>query len=83
MDDGHGAEADVTLLVAAAVDGDQGAWDEIVARYTPLLVRVLLGYRLSRAELEDVAQTVWLRLVERLGELRRVPSLSCVTWSGG
>jgi RNA polymerase sigma factor (sigma-70 family) len=75
---GHGVRddpSDVTLLVAAAADGDQGAWGEIVDRYTPLLVSVLLRYRLSSGELQDVAQTVWLRLVEHLGDLREPRAL--------
>lgn len=71
MDD----ETDVTALVAAAADGHEEAWGEIVERYTPLLVRVVQGYRLGVAEVEDVAQTVWLRLIEQLGELREPRAL--------
>ncbi|MET1058841.1 MAG: sigma-70 family RNA polymerase sigma factor [Nocardioides sp.] len=66
---------DVVLLVAAAAQGDEGAWGEIVDRYTPLVVSVVLRYRLSSAELQDVAQTVWLRLVEHLGDLREPRAL--------
>jgi RNA polymerase sigma factor (sigma-70 family) len=69
------AEVDVAVLVAAAADGDEGAWGEIVQRYAPLLTRVISGYRLSGAELDDVAQTVWLRLVEHLGALREPRAL--------
>jgi RNA polymerase sigma factor (sigma-70 family) len=69
------AEVDVAVLVAAAVDGDEGAWGEIVRRYTPLLVHVVMSYRLSGPELDDVAQTVWLRLVEHLGALREPRAL--------
>ena len=68
-------QSDVALLVAAAVQGDQGAWSEIVDRFTPLLVAVVLRYRLSSGELQDVAQTVWLRLIEHLGELREPRAL--------
>jgi RNA polymerase sigma factor (sigma-70 family) len=66
---------DVAELVAGAAGGDETAWHEIVDRYTPLLVRVVLGYRLSSAELEDVAQTVWLRLIEQLDQLREPRAL--------
>lgn len=69
------AEVDVAVLVAAAADGDEGAWAEIVQRYAPLLTRVISGYRLRGAELDDVAQTVWLRLVEHLGALREPRAL--------
>jgi RNA polymerase sigma factor (sigma-70 family) len=68
-------EPDVTDLVKAAAAGDEGAWQELVDRYTPLLLRVVLGFRLSQAEIEDVAQTVWLRLVEQLGDLREPRAL--------
>src|SRR4051812_46184427 len=61
--DADEAQVDVAVLVAAAADGDEGAWNELVDRYTPLLVRVIAGYRLRGAELDDVAQTVWLRLL--------------------
>ena len=67
--------ADITLLVAAAEQGDEGAWGEIVDRYTPLVVSVALRYRLSSAELQDVSQTVWLRLVEHLSSLREARAL--------
>jgi RNA polymerase sigma factor (sigma-70 family) len=67
--------ADITLLVAAAEQGDEGAWGEIVDRYTPLVVSVVLRYRLSSAELQDVSQTVWLRLVEHLSDLREPRAL--------
>ncbi|RYP87206.1 sigma-70 family RNA polymerase sigma factor [Nocardioides guangzhouensis] len=72
MDDDR---TDVTLLVAAAEQGDEGAWGEIVDRYTPLVVTVVRRFRLSPAELQDVAQTVWLRLVEHLGDLREPRAL--------
>jgi RNA polymerase sigma factor (sigma-70 family) len=66
---------DLAELVGAAALGDEAAWHEIVDRFTPLLVRVVLGYRLSAAELEDVAQTVWLRLIEQLDDLREPRAL--------
>jgi RNA polymerase sigma factor (sigma-70 family) len=66
---------DVALLVAAAAQGDEEVWGELVDRYTPLLVSVLLRFRLSSAERQDVAQTVWLRLIEHLGSLREPRAL--------
>ncbi|WP_371407604.1 sigma-70 family RNA polymerase sigma factor [Kribbella sp. NBC_00662] len=60
----------VTALVVAAATGDQQAWRELVDRYAPLLVSVIRGFRLTPAETEDVAQTVWLRLVEHLDSLQ-------------
>jgi RNA polymerase sigma factor (sigma-70 family) len=60
---------DVVELVAAARQGDERAWGEIVDRYSPMLIGVLQRYRLTPAELQDVAQTVWLRLIENLDRL--------------
>lgn len=60
----------VTALVVTAAAGDQQAWRELVDRYAPLLVSVIRGFRLTPAETEDVAQTVWLRLVEHLDSLQ-------------
>ena len=66
---------DVTDLVAAAADGKESAWQDLVARYTPLVASVAHGFRLSGTDVDDVAQTVWLRLVEHLGELREPRAL--------
>ncbi|TCM40417.1 RNA polymerase sigma factor [Kribbella sp. VKM Ac-2568] len=60
----------VTALVAAAAGGEQRAWRELVGRYAPLLVSVIRQFRLTPSETEDVAQTVWLRLVEHLDSLQ-------------
>lgn len=68
-------ESPITTLVAAAADGNARAWSEIVARYSPLLVGVIRRFRLSNAEVEDVAQTVWLRAVEHLAELREARAI--------
>jgi RNA polymerase sigma factor (sigma-70 family) len=58
-------------LVAAARRGDPEAWAAIVERYRPLVWAICIrGYRLGRADAEDVTQAVWLRLVDRLGSLR-------------
>ena len=62
-------------LVARARDGDQHAWDEIVDRYAPLVWFICKRYQLSRADVDDVGQTVWLLLVEKLGDLRQPAAL--------
>ena len=60
----------VADLVLAAADGDQGAWNQLVDRFAGLVWHVARGHRLSDADAGDVAQTVWLRLVESLPRLR-------------
>lgn len=65
----------LTELVPAAREGDQSAWDAIVERFLPLVDAIVRRYRLTEADGDDVSQTVWLRLVEHLGELREPMAL--------
>lgn len=67
--------ADLSGLVAAALDGDQAAWQQIVDRHAGLVWSVVRGYRLGQAEASDVAQTVWLRLVENLPRVHQPAAL--------
>jgi RNA polymerase sigma factor (sigma-70 family) len=60
----------VIMLVERARDGDQRAWDQIVERYAPLMWSICRRYRLNRSDIDDIGQTVWLLLVEQLGNLR-------------
>jgi RNA polymerase sigma factor (sigma-70 family) len=62
-------------LVVRARDGDQHAWNAIVDRYAPLVWFICKRYHLSRADVDDVGQTVWLLLVEQLGNLRQPAAL--------
>lgn len=67
--------ADTATLVDAARAGDQGAWDDLVERFLPLVCATIARQGLFGAEAEDVNQTVWLRLVEHLDELREPRAL--------
>ena len=60
----------VTDLVVRARNGDQLAWGALVERYAPLIWSICRGYRLSDADAKDVGQSVWLRLVDQLDNLR-------------
>ena len=60
---------EVVNLVLGARKGDQQAWDALVERYSPLVWSICRRCRLSRADAEDVFQTVWLRLVDHLDSL--------------
>jgi RNA polymerase sigma factor (sigma-70 family) len=62
-------------LVTRAREGDQGAWDELVERYAPLVWSICRRHRLRGPEADDVGQSVWLRLVEQLGALRQPAAL--------
>ena len=59
----------VTDLVTRATAGDKQAWDALVERYAPLVWSICCRYRLGSAEAQDAGQSVWLHLVEQLGNL--------------
>jgi len=62
--------SDLADLVVGAAAGEQKAWDELVDRFAGLVWHVARSHRLGDADASDVAQTVWLRLVESLPRLR-------------
>ncbi|MGW0196572.1 RNA polymerase sigma factor [Nonomuraea sp. NPDC003201] len=68
-------DPEVIALVVRARKGDRAAWDEIVDRFSPLVWAICLRYRLTRPDSDDVAQMVWLRLVENLDTLREPAAL--------
>ena len=65
----------VIALVTRAGRGEQGAWDELVERYAPLVWSICCSYRLPRSEIDDVAQSVWVLLVEKLSQIREPAAL--------
>jgi RNA polymerase sigma factor (sigma-70 family) len=67
--------SDVGQVVRAIAGGSEAAWNELVHRYAPLVMAVTRNYRLTNADAQDVSQTVWLRLVEHLAELREPEAL--------
>jgi RNA polymerase sigma factor (sigma-70 family) len=68
-------DSSVSALVARARAGDQPAWNELVERYAPLVWSICNRYRLTRPDIDDIAQTVWLLLVEQLGNIRQPAAL--------
>lgn len=70
-----GADTALADLLTRARDGDQQAWNDIVDRYAPLVWSICRRHQLSRADTDDVGQTVWLLLVEHLGNLRALAAL--------
>lgn len=65
----------VTELVEAAASGEQEAWNRLVDQFMPLVWSVTRIYRLASHDAEDVSQTVWLRLVEHLTDIREPRAL--------
>lgn len=66
---------DLTELVNRARSGDQGAWDQLVERFATLVWSVCRRYGIVGGDAEDVAASVWLKLVERLDSIREPAAL--------
>jgi RNA polymerase sigma factor (sigma-70 family) len=57
-------------LIQAVMRGDRAAWGELVERYSQTVWMATSRYELDRATRLDVVQTVWLRLHDRIRQLR-------------
>jgi RNA polymerase sigma factor (sigma-70 family) len=69
-------QADIVAdLVDGARWGDQRCWNELVERFLPLVSAIIARHRLRGHDADDVNQTVWLSLVEHLGDLREPRAL--------
>lgn len=66
---GETEDGKVAGLVLSAAGGDEGAWRELVGRFSGLIWSVVRAYRLNSADAADVFQTTWLRLAEYLDRL--------------
>ncbi len=60
---------ETATLLQAARQGDQAAWDGLVARVNGLVWSIARGYRLDVADAHDAVQMTWLRLVENLNRI--------------
>ncbi len=60
----------VAEQVRRAAEGDQDAFDRLVACYTGLVWSVIRAHGLGDADAHDAFQTTWLRLVEHLDRIR-------------
>lgn len=62
-------------LVLGAQRDDAAAWQELIERFTPLVVAITRGYRLSVEDAQDVRQMVWFKLFENIAKLREPQAL--------
>lgn len=62
-------------LVLGAQRDDAAAWRELIERFTPLVVAITRGYRLSVEDAQDVRQMVWFKLFENIAKLREPQAL--------
>ena len=63
-------ECDNATLLARMADGDQSAWRRLVDEYDGLVRSVAASFRLQTADVHDVAQTTWLRLLQNVRAIR-------------
>jgi RNA polymerase sigma factor (sigma-70 family) len=63
-------------LVSAARAGDRSAWTTLVRRFDPMVRRIARAYRLSPADVDDVAQTTWMQLLEHIHRLRQPEAIA-------
>jgi RNA polymerase sigma factor (sigma-70 family) len=68
-------ETETDDVVANARSGERRAWITLVERYLPLIRAIARRYQLSDTDVEDVGQTVYLRLVEHLDRIREPRAL--------
>jgi RNA polymerase sigma factor (sigma-70 family) len=65
----------ITALMSAARQGSDDAVGELVTEFSPLLWHVARAAGLSSGDAEDVLQTVWMRLLEHLDDIRTPAAL--------
>ena len=64
-------DADLVLIVAQARDGVAAAWEALIGRFGGLVAAIARQCRLSDADVAEVCQTTWLRLVENLDRIEQ------------
>jgi RNA polymerase sigma factor (sigma-70 family) len=68
-------EPPLSSLVTGTRNGDKRAWDMLVERCAPIVWSICRRHGLSRQDTDDVGQSVWLRLAERIDTLREPATL--------
>lgn len=69
-------------LLKLAADGDSSAWNALVDRFGQMVWSTARSFRLDDATAKDVAQSVWLKLIEnidRIEDPERLPGWLATT----
>jgi RNA polymerase sigma factor (sigma-70 family) len=64
-------DGDLGVLVTEARAGSSAAWEVLVNRFSGLVAAMARRCRLSDADVAEVCQTTWLRLVENLDRIEQ------------
>jgi RNA polymerase sigma factor (sigma-70 family) len=67
---------ELEVLVQALRVNDDVAWRQLIVRFERMLRSIARSYRLNNADVDDVVQTVWVRLHEHVGRLREPDALA-------
>ena len=62
---------DLVQIVAQARAGSNAAWEALIERFGGLVAAIARRCRLSDADVAEVCQTTWLRLVENLDRIEQ------------
>ena len=63
--------ASVVALVQKAKEADPDVWKELVSRFGGMIAATGRRYRLTAADVAELQQTTWLRLVENLHRIEQ------------
>ncbi|GAA0924769.1 RNA polymerase sigma factor [Virgisporangium aurantiacum] len=66
----------IAQLMAAAIDGDERAWNKLVERFSALLWSICRTYGLGPADAADAFQLTWLRLLEHMETIQEPARLA-------
>ncbi len=62
---------DTAAIVAAAAGGDPMAWTSLTKRYGGMVMAIARSCRLNDADVAEVHQVTWLRMVENIDRLQQ------------
>lgn len=62
---------DLAGLVAGAAAGDSEAWTVLTQRFGTMVMAIARSYRLGEADVNEVHQVTWMRLVENIGRIEQ------------
>ncbi|MEU5692481.1 sigma-70 family RNA polymerase sigma factor [Actinosynnema sp. NPDC020468] len=70
------ARTDAASIVSCCRAGSASAWQQLIRMFNPLVWTVARSFGLSPADVEDVCQLTWLRVVEHIDTLREPDRVS-------
>lgn len=68
---GARSDAELSATVVAAARGEREAWEMLVGRFGAMVMAVARSCRLNDADVAEVHQVTWLRLVENIDRIER------------